>query len=482
MLRLRQALDALTLGNDGVDGANIYLYGEGWNFGEVADGARGENAIQRNMAGTGIGTFNDRLRDGARGGGPFSGAQEQGFLTGLWYDPNATNQGSAPEQLSELLRRTDWVRIGVAGNLADYPFVDRFGNSVTAGQVDYQGQPAGYTADPQEVINYVEAHDNETLFDVIQLKAPFGSPTADRLRMQNLGASLLALSQGVPFFHAGTELLRSKSLDRNSYNSGDWFNRLDFTYAGNNWGVGLPPARDNQSSWPLVRPLLASVPGPGRADILAAFAHLQEALAIRKSSPLFRLRTAAEVQQRLRFHNTGPAQLPGLIAFSLSDDAGALDRAFARLVVLVNANDEGQSLALTEMAGRPFTLHPIQAASADEVVRTSSFDGGTGTFAVPGRTAAVFAQRRPAAARIALLLEDVQALVDGGSLNAGQGRSLLAKLSAAARQLGQGRLPAARGELGAFVNHVRALESSGVLSELQANALRSEAMAILALL
>ena len=52
-----------------------------------------------------------------------------------------------------------------------------------------------------------------------------------------------ALGQGIPFFHAGDELLRSKSLDRNSYNSGDWFNKLDFTYQSNNWGVGLPPAR-----------------------------------------------------------------------------------------------------------------------------------------------------------------------------------------------------------------------------------------------
>jgi pullulanase/glycogen debranching enzyme len=56
------------------------------------------------------------------------------------------------------------------------------------------------------------------------------------------------LSQGVPFFHAGDELLRSKSLDRNSYDSGDWFNRLDYTYQTNNWGVGLPPSAPPLSS------------------------------------------------------------------------------------------------------------------------------------------------------------------------------------------------------------------------------------------
>ncbi|MCP5099196.1 MAG: DUF3372 domain-containing protein, partial [Chloroflexi bacterium] len=56
MLAVRAALDALTLEEHGVDGSSIYVYGEGWNFGEVADNARGVNATQFNMAGTGIGT------------------------------------------------------------------------------------------------------------------------------------------------------------------------------------------------------------------------------------------------------------------------------------------------------------------------------------------------------------------------------------------------------------------------------------------
>ena len=65
------------------------LYGEGWNFGEVADNARFVQATQANMAGTGIGTFNDRLRDAVRGGGPFDDDPRiQGFATGLFTDPN----------------------------------------------------------------------------------------------------------------------------------------------------------------------------------------------------------------------------------------------------------------------------------------------------------------------------------------------------------------------------------------------------------
>src|SRR5258706_7100553 len=113
LVRLRQALDALTPDRDGVDGRRVYLYGEGWNFGEVANNARGVNATQANMAGTGVGTFSDRLRDGVRGGGPFSGIQEQGFLTGLFYDPNATNQRSSSDQLGQLLQETDSVKTGL---------------------------------------------------------------------------------------------------------------------------------------------------------------------------------------------------------------------------------------------------------------------------------------------------------------------------------------------------------------------------------
>ena len=63
IVNVRAALDALTLANDGVDDASIYLYGEGWDFGEVGGNARGVNATQLNMAGTGVGTFNDRIRD-----------------------------------------------------------------------------------------------------------------------------------------------------------------------------------------------------------------------------------------------------------------------------------------------------------------------------------------------------------------------------------------------------------------------------------
>ena len=404
MLKIRAALDALTLEKDGVDGKAIYLYGEGWNFGEVADGARFVQATQLNLAGTGIGTFNDRIRDAVRGGGPFDGGDglvlNQGLVNGLWYDQNelVTSSGPTPAaQKAELLLSADQVRVGLAGNLADFEFVDRTGAVVKGSEVDYNGSPAGYNADPQEHIVYVEAHDNQTLFDISQYKHPLTTSMADRVRAQNLGTDVTVLAQGVPFVHAGMDLLRSKSMDRDSYNSGDWFNRLDFTYQDNNWGVGLPVAGKNQDNWYLIGPRLADPAlKPGPDAIAASRDHLAEMLRVRQSSPLFRLQTADLVKERLAFHNTGPDQVPGLIVMTLADPGrsplpgGDLDSGADGLVVLFNATDEAVSYALPALVGTDTVLHPVQAASVDPVVRTATFDQATGTFAMPARTTAVF--------------------------------------------------------------------------------------------
>jgi pullulanase len=88
--------------------------------------------------------------------------------------------------------------VGLAGNLRDYSFVGASGESVTGYDVSYNGSPAGYTEDPQEHIVYVSKHDNETLFDVIQYKAPQATSTADRARLQTLGNSVVMFSQGCP--------------------------------------------------------------------------------------------------------------------------------------------------------------------------------------------------------------------------------------------------------------------------------------------
>lgn len=91
----------------------------------------------------------------------------------------------------------------------------------------FMGMPA-WAANPYQCINYVSCHDNHTLFDRIALTTPKAS-TADRIRMNRLAAAFSILSQGVPFFHAGEEMLRTKpdgkgGFDENSYRSGDEVN------------------------------------------------------------------------------------------------------------------------------------------------------------------------------------------------------------------------------------------------------------------
>ncbi|WP_246068478.1 pullulanase-type alpha-1,6-glucosidase [Microbulbifer harenosus] len=391
ILNVATDMQALTTESDGVDGSAIYLYGEGWNFGEVADDARFVQARQGNMSGTGVGTFNDRLRDSARGGNPFGGYDEQGFSTGLFTDSNGKFGGI--DERATLLTLADKVRLSLAGNLSDYILTDSTGTELTGAELVYNGQVTGYTADPQESINYLAAHDNETLFDGIQIKANSTTSLADRVRLQNFSNSLVLLAQGVPFIHAGQEFLRSKSMDRDSYNSGDWFNALDFSLATDNWGIGLPIADKNEDNWSLMAPLLANPAiAPQQSDREFALAVFKEWLQIRASSGLFRLPSAEAVQSVVSFENTGPEQIPGLIAMHLNDPTGDYDEETSQILALFNGSADTVEFTLASAADQPFALHPVQQASADTALAAASVDNGV--FTVPARTTAVFVVNR----------------------------------------------------------------------------------------
>jgi len=392
MEAVRAALDELTVADDGVDGSSIYVYGEGWNFGEVANNARFQQASQLELFGAGIGTFSDRLRDAVRGGGPFDADPRiQGFASGLYTAPNdSPANGSTADQRNRLLLYHDQIKVGLAGNLRDYTFVDRTGATVTGADVDYNGSPAGYAADPSEVITYVDAHDNETIFDALTYKLPVPTSMADRVRMNTLALSTTALAQGPSFWHAGADLLRSKSLDRNSYNSGDWFNRVDWTHQESTFGSGLPPRADNEAKWDFMESLLANTAlKPGAADIESAHAGALDLLRLRFSSPLFRLGSADLVQDRVAFPQGGPAQTPGVVLMVVDDTDGAdLDPDRERIVVVFNATPESQAVDVGGAGS--LRLHEIQAAGADEVVKQTTV--GPGSVTVPARTVAVLEQ------------------------------------------------------------------------------------------
>ncbi|MCL7423585.1 pullulanase-type alpha-1,6-glucosidase [Streptomyces sp. YS415] len=383
ILEVREALDALTLEKDGVDGKKIILYGEGWNFGEVADDARFTQATQKNMAGTGIATFSDRARDAVRGGGPFDeDPGVQGFASGLYTEPNSSkHNGSTAEQKARLLHYQDLIKVGLSGNLANYRFTDTDGKEVTGADVDYNGQPAGYAEAPGDALAYADAHDNESLFDALAFKLPATVSADDRARMQVLAMATATLSQGPALSQAGTDLLRSKSLDRNSYDSGDWFNAIHWNCAdGNGFGRGLPMAADNQSKWPYATPLLGTVK-VGCEQIDGASAAYRDLLRIRSTEGAFSLGSAEQVQSKLAFPLSGTDETPGVITMTLGD-----------LVVVFNATPEQQEQRIAELAGTGYALHEVQAEGADPIVRTSSYEKESGTFAVPGRTVAVFSR------------------------------------------------------------------------------------------
>jgi pullulanase len=394
MQDIQAALRALTPEKDGVDGSKIYLYGEGFNFGDTENNQIGPNASQVNLYGFGIGTFNDRIRDGIHGGSPFTDERVQGFVTGLFTDPsdytNSTLASSA--QQSQLLQYSDWIDVGLTGNLRDYTFVDSAGATVTGAEVNYNGQPTGYTKSPIEAINYASVHDNQDLFDQVQLKASFNDSIATRARRAVMGMSLVTLGEGIPFYQGGDDLLRSKDMDNNSYDSGDWFNKIDWTGQTANWGIGLPIASQNQGNWPLMTPLLSNPAyTPQPANIAYSAAAFQELLRIRYSSGLFRMATLAEIQNNLTFLNTGPSQIPGLIVMKLDANGGDYDP-YPHILVVFNATDAQVTFTSSQLQGLDLHLHPIQRNSADPITRQSTFNSQQGSATVPALTTAVFVE------------------------------------------------------------------------------------------
>ncbi len=169
------------------------IYGEGWTMGSTVDGSKQAN--QTNIKGItptngAIGTiavFNDAIRDGLKGS--VFGATEQGYINGR-------------ETASDLKAK---VWFGINGG-------------------EGTGSP-GWMVDNSMVMNYMSAHDNLTLWDKLLVSCPDATPE-ELQRMNRLGAAILMISQGTPFWQAGEEFLRTKDGDENSYKSSDEINNI----------------------------------------------------------------------------------------------------------------------------------------------------------------------------------------------------------------------------------------------------------------
>ena len=386
-------------------GHHIPLIGEGWNFGEVADGRRFVQASQLSLGGSGIATFSDRARDAIRGGSALdegvNQVRNQGWVNGLSYAPNAhrVRIGTPRADSTALLAAADMIRLGLAGSLRDYQLVTANGAPTRLREMAYGGQVAGYVQQPGEVVNYVENHDNSTLFDINVLRLPAETSVEERARVQTLASALVMFSQGIAYVHAGQELLRSKSLDRNSFDSGDWFNSYDPTGARHGFARGLPPRKDNEPAWEYMRaPLSDQRIAPSAEWVQWTRRAFADLLRIRGSTSLFRLRSAREVMQRLHFVNTGPQQVPTVVAAHLDgrDSSGRAMPAYRYTDVLyaVNADTVVHEITVPTLAGVRLRLHPVHLAAeaADTRARTSTWTAPSGVLRIPPRTAVVWVQ------------------------------------------------------------------------------------------
>ncbi|MEW6989623.1 pullulanase-type alpha-1,6-glucosidase [Colwelliaceae bacterium 6441] len=368
--------------------ADTYFYGEGWNFGEVANNQQFVQASQLELGGTEIGTFSDRLRDAVRGFGNNTRAS-QGLGNGLYLHQN--EQQTSENAKADYFQQMDRLRIGLAGNLAEFPLSTD--PHVLGKDIPYGDQPTGYAYDPADTINYVSKHDNQTLWDNSQYRLPFSTSTSDRVRMHVQSLSYVMFAQGIPFLHMGAEFMRSKSFLRDSYDYGDWFNAVDFAKQTNNYNVGLPPADKDEANWPLIKKVLSGHKNRDKVspkDIHLSAEQFKEMLKIRMSTALFRLTTDEQIKAKVRFLNratkTKPHQL-GLLVMEIDDSQGeSVDKEIQRVLVFFNMENTPQNFSYAD--AQHFELHPVHQQSADSTVKQSKVLKNA--FIIPPLTTAVF--------------------------------------------------------------------------------------------
>lgn len=171
------------------------LYGEGWTGG-TSTLKSSKQAIQANIrqvkasegAIGGVAVFNDAIRDG---------------LKGSVFDNKAKG----------------WISTNATKATANQVLFGLTGGDHAAG--------ASWKVDDALMVNYMSCHDNRTLWDILSNVEPKLS-NDQKLAANRLGASLVLMSKGTPFFLAGEEMLRTKNGDHNSYNSSDAVNNIDW--------------------------------------------------------------------------------------------------------------------------------------------------------------------------------------------------------------------------------------------------------------
>ncbi|AKG37944.1 type I pullulanase [Paenibacillus durus] len=261
MTEIRRRLDELD--------PSILTIGEGWVM--DTELAPSQRANQQNSASLPrFGQFNDGFRDAVKGS--IFLHNRKGFVSG----------GAGTE---------NGVMAGIAGGITYGPGIWQFAQ------------------EPQQSVNFVECHDNHTLWDKLLLSTE-GATDEERRAMHRLASAMVLTSQGIPFLHAGQEFMRTKNGIENSYNGPEDINWLD-------WQRCAAHQDDVE--------------------------YMKKLIVLRKEHPAFRLRSAEEIRRGLFFERS-PG---GAVAYTLRNHAGG-DSA-SHLYVVYKANVGEMSLALPKL-------------------------------------------------------------------------------------------------------------------------------------
>ncbi len=264
----------------------IIVYGEGWTGG-ASTLPEEERAMKVNvpLLDSNIAAFSDDIRDGIKGS--VFVAEEGGFVSGR-------------EGMEET------IKFGVVA-------------STENDQIDYSlvnYSDTWWAKEPTQTVNYASAHDNNTLWDKINITNASDS-LADRIKMNLMSAAIVLTSQGIPFFQAGEEILRSKpsqdnpgTFDSNSYKSSDAVNSIKWDEATQNQEV---------------------------------YQYYKGLIALRKEHGAFRMTTTKEIQDNLTFLN---GLEDNVVAYTIDNSPNGEQA--ENICVIYNANKTATSVTIPE--------------------------------------------------------------------------------------------------------------------------------------
>lgn len=277
-----ETMKAVRAALDEID-PSIMVYGEGWTGGDCAISSS-QQALKVNVYQIeGVGAFSDDIRDAIKGN-VFDSA-DKGFVNG----------GDGMEES---------IKFGV---VAATPHPQVMISQNEKGSKSWAGQPG-------QCINYVSCHDNLTFWDKLAVSNADDSEET-RIKMNKLGSAVILTSQGVPFFQAGEEMLRSKpsdksetGFDENSYCSPDSTNSLKW---------------DNKT------------------NVLDTYEYYKGLIAFRKAHAALRMTTATDIQNSLTFMSGLDANV---VAYTIEGNAN--NDTAEKIAVILNANENPVDIKL----------------------------------------------------------------------------------------------------------------------------------------